>query len=192
MSNWQAIDLSRFNNTWWRPGRSLWVISLWRWIGLPLLRYLPCETYGERFFNAFRLQLLKWFGARIGKGVVIRSCEVYYPWNLEIGDHVWIGYESNFYTLVPIRLHNHTVVSQRAVLCTGSHNVNDPAFGLVVGEITVKQGAWVCANVFVGPGVTLHEGAVAAAGSVVVKDLPAMTICAGNPCRPVKPRELSA
>jgi len=189
-NDWRRIDYSKYDNSWWSPGRSMFVITLWRLFGLPLLKHLPCETWGDRFFSAIKIGLLRLFGAKIGRNVVIRSCEIYYPWNLETGDHVWIGYEANLLTLVPIRLGNHVTVSQRAFLCTGGHDVRDPHFGLVVGEITIKDGGWVGASAFVRPGVTLHEGAVAAAGSVVTKDLPAMTICAGNPCRPVKPRVL--
>lgn len=188
--DWRAIDLSRYNNRWWHPGRSAFVIALWRLFGLPLLKHLPCEAWFEPVLNAFKVWLLRRFGADIGKGCVIRACEIYYPWNLTMGDHVWIGYEANLYSLVPIRLGNHTVVSQRAFLCTGSHDATDPAFGLIVGEIILKDGAWVGAGCFIHPGVTLHEGAIAGAGSVVTRDLPPMTICAGNPCRPVKPRVL--
>ncbi len=189
--DWRAVDFSKYCNTWWTPGRSMFWISLWRLIGYPLMRHLPNETWFGGFFNSFKIWLLRRFGAKIGKGVVIRQVEVYYPWNLEIGDNVWIGYEANLYSLVKIRLGNNTCVSQRAFLCTGSHDVTDAAFGLIVGEITLKDAAWVAAGAFVGPGVTLHEGAVAAACSVVVKDLPAMTICGGNPAKPIKPRVIT-
>jgi len=188
--DWRDIDLTRFNNSWWKPGRGMVWITLWRLFGMPLVKHLPDETLGGELFNWLRLFILRLFGAKIGKGVVMRSCEVYYPWNLEIGDHVWIGYESNLYSLVKIRLGNNVCVSQRAFLCAGTHDPYEPTFGLMVGEIHLKDGAWVAAGAFVGPGVTLHEGAVAAAGSVVVKDLPAMTICGGNPAKPIKPRTI--
>ena len=191
--SFKDIDFSRYQNNNWNPGRSKFVILLWRLIGMPLIKHLPCctETYGERFFNFFRIFILKLFGAKIGKNVVIRACEVYFPWNLQIGNNVWIGFESNLYSLVPIYLGNNTCVSQRAFLCTGSHDVSDTRFSLLVGEIKVCDGAWVSANCFVGPGVTIEDGAVAAAGSVVVKNLPKMTICAGNPCKPKKDRIIS-
>jgi len=186
--DWRDVNYSRFNNSWWKPGRSLLVITLWRLFGMPMVKMLPCEVWGERFWDWLKLSILRLFGAKLGKGVVVRSCEIYYPWNLETGDNVWIGYESNLYTLVPIRLGNNVCVSQRAFLCTGTHDPYEPTFGLMVGEIHVKDGAWVGAGAFVGPGVTLHEGAIAAAGSVVVKDIPAMTIAGGNPAKPIKQR----
>jgi putative colanic acid biosynthesis acetyltransferase WcaF len=185
---WRDVDLSKYNNTWWHPGRGMLTISLWRWFGLWLLKHLPCETIGERFFNGLKVWLLRRFGAEIGAGAVVRSCEIYYPWNLRMGDNVWIGYDAYLYNIVPIRLGDNTCVSQRAFLCTGSHDPAEPTFGLIVGEIELKDAAWVAAGVFVGPGVTLHEGAVAGAGSVVTKDLPSMTLCGGVPARPIKPR----
>jgi len=189
--DWRDIDLSKYNNTWWKPGRGHFTFSMWRWFGMWFLKHLPCETYGNSFFNSFKIWLLRRFGAKVGKNVVIRSCEITYPWNLEIGDNVWIGYEANIYPLVPIRIGNNTCISQRAFLCTGGHDITEPTFGLVVGEITLKDGSWVGANAFVCPGVTLHEGAVAAAGSVVARDLPAMMICGGNPCKPIKQRVIT-
>ena len=184
---WRNVNLGAYKNSGWSPGRGVWTITLWRLFGYPLLKHLPCEVFNGRF-NSVKIVLLKMFGAKIGNGVVIRSCEIYYPWNLEIGDNVWIGYEANIYNLVPIRIGNNAVISQRAFLCTGSHDVAKSGFDLIVNGITIKDAAWVSANTFVGPGVTLNEGAVAAAGSVVVKDLPPMTICAGNPCKPIKKR----
>ncbi len=187
---WRDIDLSRYDDSWWDMGRSKLVVSLWRWIGMPLMQHLPCQTFFGQFFNDVRVWLLRAFGAKIGKNCVIRAVEVFLPWRLTMGDNCWVGYEANLYTLVPIRIGNNVCISQRAFLCTGGHDPYEPTFGLVIGEITVKDGAWVGASTFVGPGVTLHEGAVAAGGSVVVKDLPAMTICGGNPARPIKPRVL--
>ena len=188
---WQKVDLSKYSNTWWRPGRSQFTITLWRYLGMPLVKHIPSEVFPASLLNSIKIFILRLFGAKIGKNCVIRNCEVYYPWNLEIGDNVWIGYEANLYSLVPIKIGNNVCISQRAFLCTGSHDPYDPGFGLIVGEIVLKDASWVCAGSFVGPSVTLHEGAVAAAGSVVVKDLPEMTICAGNPCKPLKKRTLS-
>lgn len=59
-------------------------------------------------------------------------------------------------------------------------------------KIDIKDGAWIGAQVFVGPGVTVEVDAVATAGSVVTRNLPPEMICAGNPCVPTKPRWKSA
>jgi putative colanic acid biosynthesis acetyltransferase WcaF len=80
------------------------------------------------------------------------------------------------------------VVSQGAHLCAGTHDYEAPNFQLVTAPITIGARAWVCTEAFVGPGVTVGEGAVIGARAVATKDMPAWTVCAGNPCRPLKPR----
>ena len=187
----KKIDNSQYTNKWWSPGRGRLGIALWRGIGMPLFRLTPNEPYLESFWNDVKCSLLRCFGATIGEGVVIRStCEVYYPWNLEIADHAWIGYGSNLYSLVRIKIGSNACVSQNAFLCTGSHDPTDPYMGLIVGDIVVGEGAWVAASSFIHPGVTIGAGAVIAAGSVVTEDMPPMTICGGVPCKPIRRREL--
>ena len=189
--DWRDVNLAAYTNTWWEPGRSKWWIYLWRLTGFWIIKVIPCEVMFDGYLNRFKCWLLRRFGAKLGKNIVLRACEIYYPWNLEIGDNCWIGYESNFYSLVPIKIGANATVSQRAFLCVGGHDTTEVGFGLIVGPITVKDGAWVGAGTFVGPGVTLHEGAVAAAGSVVVKDIPSMEIWGGNPCKKIKDRQIN-
>jgi putative colanic acid biosynthesis acetyltransferase WcaF len=141
--------------------------------------------------HAPRRTLLRWFGARIGKGVVIRpSARFHYPWKVEIGDYSWIGSGVEFYSLDWIRVGNHCVISQNSYLCTGSHDLSDPAFGLQTAPITVENGAWVATDCFVGPGITIGANAVIGARSTVLADMPPQMICWGSPCRPYKPRSV--
>lgn len=190
--DWSRIDLSAFSSS-GRPSLRIRLLAiLWRMIGLPLLRNSPCGIPGGGYFNRFRAFWLRCFGARVGKGTVILPCEIHCPWNVQIGDYVWIGEGAWLYALAPIVIGNSVCVSQRASLCTGSHDLSDPAFGLVVGEIRLKDGCWVCAGALVAPGVTLHEGAVLGANGVAVRDLPAMTVWVGNPCRFLKQRRIRA
>jgi putative colanic acid biosynthesis acetyltransferase WcaF len=107
-----------------------------------------------------------------------------------VGDNCWLGEDSWLLNLAPIRLGSNVVISQRAFLCTGNHDWTDPAFGLLTKAIEVGNGAWIGANAFVSPGVTIGSHAVVAAGSVVTRDLPANMICAGNPCIPVRERRI--
>ena len=185
------IDNSHYTNSWWSPGRSRLWIFFWRACGMRLFRWIPNEPYLDRFWNEIKCSILRLFGATVGEGVVIRSsCEIYYPWNLDIGDYAWIGYGANLYSLVRIKIGDNACVSQNAFLCTGSHDTSDPYMGLIVGEIILGDGAWVCANSFILPGVTVGAGAVVAVGSVVTEDIPPWMIAGGVPCKPIKERVL--
>jgi len=92
------------------------------------------------------------------------------------------------YCVDKISLGRHVVVSQRSFLCTASHDVSDRRFRLVTAPIVLESRSWVAAEAFIGPGVTMSEGSVAAARAVVVKDVPAWTIVGGNPAREIGKR----
>ena len=100
--------------------------------------------------------------------------------------------DAELYSIAPIHLKERCVVSQGAYLCTGTHDYEDPNFQLVAAPIVVGVQAWVAAQAFVGPGVTIGDGTVVGARSVVTKSLPEWTVCAGHPCRPIKPRQFRA
>jgi len=132
---------------------------------------------------------LKFFGARIGKGVVIKPrVNIHFPWKLTIGDHAWIGEEVFLLNFEPIIIGRHCCISQRAFLCTGNHDYRQPSMPYRNRPITIEDGAWVGAQVFVSPGVTIGIDAVIAAGSVVTRSQPAYVVCSGNPCAVVRNR----
>lgn len=168
-------------------GRSAWFVQFW-WIVQSLFFHTsPQFLYGWRRF------LLRVFGARIGKGVLIRpSASVTYPWKLSIGDWSWVGDGVTLYTLGDIRIGECAVISQHSYLCTGSHDYTRITFDLYALPIVVESEAWVAAHVFIGPGVTVGHGAVVGASSVVLKDVPAQMICAGNPLKVLRPRPTQA
>ena len=132
--------------------------------------------------SRFKVALLRAFGAKIGDGVVIKPrVNVHFPWKLEVGDHAWIGEEVFILNFEPVRIGAQVCVSQRAFLCTGNHDYRDPQFTYRNAPITIGNGAWVGASVFVGPGVEIGDEAVLAAGSVVTRHVPANAVVAGNP-----------
>jgi putative colanic acid biosynthesis acetyltransferase WcaF len=136
-----------------------------------------------------KVALLRAFGAKIGTGVVIKPrVNVHFPWKLEVGDHAWIGEEVFILNFELVRIEANACVSQRAFLCTGNHDYRDPGFSYRNAPITIGEGAWVGASVFVGPGVAVGEESVLAAGSVVTRHVPANTIVGGNPAEPRGPR----
>jgi len=139
--------------------------------------------------DAWRCMVLRWWGAEIGPGCRIPpSVKVLQPWRLKLGANCLIGNNVDLYNFDWITIGEQTVVSQNTYVCTGSHDYTDPTFPLVFQPITIGSECWVAADVFVAPGVTIGDGTVVAARSVVVKDLPAWMVCAGHPCKPLKER----
>lgn len=138
--------------------------------------------------SSLRCALLRLFGARVGCGVIIRAkVNVTFPWRLSVGDHVWIGEGVLILSLAPVTLEDSVCISQRAFLCTGSHDARRPSFDLVTKPITIRRGAWVAAQVFVAPGTEIGSGAVVLAGSVVSKQVPPGVMVRGNPAVVVEP-----
>lgn len=164
-------------------GKPGWYEALWYLVKcLFFLSPLPWP-------RGVRVALLRLFGAKVGAGVVIKPrVNIHFPWKLEMGDHCWLGEEVFVLNFEPVRLGAHTCISQRAFLCGGNHDYRDPRFRYRNAPIVVEDGAWIGAQVFVGPGVVIGREAVVTAGSVVGMDLPAGMICSGNPCEPRKPR----
>jgi putative colanic acid biosynthesis acetyltransferase WcaF len=121
--------------------------------------------------------------------VVIKpQVKITFPWKLTIGDHVWLGEECWLLNLEQIAVGNNVCISQRAFLCTGSHNYKSPAFDLIVKPIMVEDGAWLGAGCWIGPGVRVGNHAVLTAGSVASEDLEPFGIYRGNPAVLVRSR----
>lgn len=163
-------------------GRVLWAL-VWG----TLFRWSPRILFGWRRF------LLRCFGAKIGKNSRISpSVRVWAPWNLTVGDEVAIAHDVDCYCVDRLTIGDHATVSQYSFLCTASHDISDPHMKLISAPIQIGGQSWVCAGVFVSPGVTIGEGAVAGAMSVVTRDVEPWTVVAGNPARFLKTRELSS
>jgi putative colanic acid biosynthesis acetyltransferase WcaF len=180
-------DLGKFSMPSDFRGRPTWYIQLWWIVHALFFRTSPQFMYG------YRRWLLRVFGAKIGDGVLVRpTVRVVYPWKLSIGDHSWIGDFAELYTLGPISVGRHAVVSQNVYLCTGSHDIRDPGFGITALPIIVEDEAWVAAGAFVFPGVTVGKGSVISARSVVRDSTEPYGVYAGHPAKRISWRKTSA
>lgn len=163
-----------------KVGRVAWGLVYWI-----LFRPSPVPLH------FWRRLLLRGFGGRIaGNAKVYPSARIWAPWNLTMERGSCLGPEVYCYSVGQVLLGVDTTVSFRTFLCTASHDIHDPARSLVVGPIRLERGAYVFADAFIGMNVTVGGGAVVAARAVVVRDVAAGDVVAGNPCRVVGTRRL--
>ena len=156
---------------------------LWHSVWLVLYRPTP------RPFHAWRCFLLRLFGAQLGNAVhPYPSARIWAPWNLEMGDHSCLSESVDCYCVDKIRIGSNTTISQYSFLCTASHDYTQEAMPLVSAPITIGERVWITADVFIGPGVTIGDGAVVTARSCVFSDLPPWMVSRGNPAVPLRPR----
>lgn len=179
------IDLSQFDNSDFERGASRATELAWILVRSTLFENGP---FG---LDTVRRRILARFGATVGPGGNCRrGVRVTFPWRLEVGANTWLGEDAWLLNLATIKIGDNVAVSQRAFLCTGNHDWSHPSLALLTAPIVVEEGAWIGAAAFVGPGVTIGSHCVVTAGSVVTRDLPAYTICSGNPCIPIRDRKI--
>ncbi len=152
------INLSKFDNASYARGAPRWKEALW-WLSRSLFfaPWFPIPS-------PVKVAVLRFFGAKIGTGVVIRSrVNITMPWRVEIGDHVWLGDEVLILSLDRVRIGSHVCISQRAFLCTGNHDFRKETFDLVTQPIEIGDSCWVGACAFVGPGAVVPAGSMVGA-----------------------------
>lgn len=178
------VDLSTYQNALSRQNqiaRFIWAI-VWNIFARPIPRSL---------FNGWKLFLLRLFGAKVHKkSVVYSSAKIYMPWNLEMEEYACLAPEVDCYNAAMVKIGKHTTVSQKSYLCTATHNIEKSNNPLVTKPIIIEDQAWIAADVFVGPGVTIGQGAVVGARAAVFKDVEAWTVVGGNPAKFIKKREI--
>jgi putative colanic acid biosynthesis acetyltransferase WcaF len=141
--------------------------------------------------SSLKVWLLKVFGAKIGKGVVIKpSVNIKYPWKLEIGDHSWIGEEVWIDNLSDVIIRNNVTLSQGALLLTGSHDHTREAFNFISFPIILEDGVWIGAKAVVFGGVTCKTHSILGINSVAETNLKPYLIYKGNPAIPVIERNI--
>lgn len=168
----------------WRPMENLkrvvWMISR------PVL-------FRASFHNwyGWRRLLLRTFGAKLGQRVRIRPTAIIeIPWNLDLADDVIVGDYAILYSLGKITVKRGAIISQYAHLCAGTHDYTTRRFPLLRPPIVIGEEAWIAADAFIGPGVTVGDRAVVGARATVVHDVPADQVVAGPSATLVKQRVL--
>ena len=167
------------------------VRTAWQIVWLLLYRPTP------KLFHSWRAFLLRLFGAKIGKPAYIYpSTKVWAPWNLVMGNHSTLADGVDCYCVAKITIGSYSTVSQYSFLCTASHDYSDPVIlerpqmPLVAAPIIIGDRVWITSDVFVGPGVTISDGAVVLARSSVFHDVAPWIVVAGNPAMFKKNRVL--
>jgi len=141
--------------------------------------------FSPKTFHSFRIIFLRLFGAKIGKYCrVYNKVKIWAPWNLIIENYVTIGDGVDVYNMAKIKIDSFSIISQRAFLCTGSHDYNSKNFPLYAKPIIIKKNTWICAEAFIHPGVTIEDGIVIGARSVVTRTLKKKwSVYTGNPAK---------
>ncbi len=184
MSNLET-NLSKYNNDWYNPGRNFFVRGLWYIINV-LFFISPLFP-----FNGAKKFILKIFGAKIEKGVVIKPrVNIKYPWKLSIGENTWIGENVWIDNLDTVEIGRNVSVSQGALLLCGNHNFKKTTFDLMIGKIILEDGVWVGAKSVVTGGVTCKSHSILAVGSVASSNTEPYGIYRGNPAIFVKKRTI--
>jgi putative colanic acid biosynthesis acetyltransferase WcaF len=171
-----SVNLAVYNNDWYNPGAPAWKRGIWFLVNC-LFFINPLNP-----LSGLKCKLLSLFGARIGKGVVIKpAVNIKYPWLLTVGDHVWIGENVWIDNLTNVAIGNHVTLSQGAMLLTGSHNYKKSTFDLMVNKIVLEDGVWIGAKAVVCPGVTCFSHSILSVGSVATSNLESYVIYQGVP-----------
>jgi putative colanic acid biosynthesis acetyltransferase WcaF len=178
-------DLSKFDNSWYKQP--------------PFFKNLLWFLTNSIFFNSFlpvpisvKSMIMRLFGAKIGKGVVIKPrVNIKYPWLLLVENYVWIGEGVWIDNLVEVQIGESACLSQGAMLLTGNHDYTLSSFDLRVGKIVIEAGAWIGSKAIVCPGVTCKSHSVLTVNSVATKDLEPYSIYQGNPAQFIKERTIS-
>ncbi|QDO93704.1 colanic acid biosynthesis acetyltransferase WcaF [Formosa sediminum] len=177
-------DLSTYNNAWYQPGGKLKRLC---WYFINVLFFInPLNPS-----SGLKVSLLRFFGAKIGSGVVIKpGVNIKYPWLLIVGDYTWIGENVWIDNLAQVTIGNHVCISQEAMLLCGNHNYKKTTFDLMLGEIILEEGAWVGAKSVVCPDVKIESHAILTVNSVATNTLKANYIYQGNPAKEIRKREI--
>ncbi len=186
MADLKQTDLSTYDNKAYKSGKNGLIRTLWYFTNV-LFFLNPLSPV-----STLKVFLLRLFGAKIGKGVVIKpSVNIKYPWRLKIGNHTWIGEKVWIDNLADVEIGDNCCLSQGAMLLCGNHNYKKTTFDLIIGNIILNNGVWIGANATVTSGIVCSSHIVLTVNSVLTQNTESYKIYSGNPAKPVKERQIS-
>jgi len=181
-----SVNLNLFTSTSFDKGASVFKQLIWIILNSLFLKN-PFIL-----FMQFKIFLLKIFGAKIGKGLVIKpSVNIKFPWKLEIGDYVWLGENIWIDNLDNVVIGNNVCISQGALLLTGNHDYKSISFDYKNAPIYIYDGVWIGAKSIVCPGVICNSHSILTVGSVATKNLDSFGIYQGIPASKIRERQLN-
>ena len=180
------VNLETFSTCNFKKGASRLKIVAWYFTNALLIRASWNPFMGIKIF------FLRLFGAKIGKGLVIKNnVNIKFPWKLTLGNHVWLGENAWIDNLDEVIIGNNVCISQGALLLTGNHDYTLSTFDYRNAPITIEDGVWIGAKTVVCPGVKVESHAILTVGSIATKDMEAYSIYQGNPARKIRTRKIN-
>ncbi|WP_394994203.1 WcaF family extracellular polysaccharide biosynthesis acetyltransferase [Emticicia sp.] len=182
-------DLSKYNNDWYKKS------NLTRGFLMSVLWFLVNNVFIKSYLLipvALKLMVLRLFGAKIGKNVMMKhGINIKYPWNLEIGNNVWLGECLWIDNLGKVKIGDNACLSQGSMLLSGNHDYSKETFDLMIKDIIIEEGVWIGAKAVVCGGVTCYSHSVLSVNSVATKNLESYSIYQGNPAQRIRERNIA-
>ena len=179
------VCLAAFDGSAFPKGAGILKATLWYFVNALVVR----ASWNP--FMGIKVMLLRLFGAKIGRGLVIKNnVTIKSPWNLVIGDDCWIGEDCWIDNLDKVTIGSNVCLSQGSLLLTGNHDYSIFSMPYRNAPIRIEDGAWVGAKTTVCPGVTVHRNAILTVGSIATKDMEANGIYQGNPAVKIRERKV--
>lgn len=157
----------------------------------PLMSNAWFKAWAKRFLQSRQLAKQAWAhailatrGAKIGNHSFLSDYRQIsgHIRLLTIGQDTFIG-RVELSVHAPLIIGNHVCINDGAKVLTASHDIRNPSWPTIAKPIIIEDYAWIATNSLILPGVTIQQGAVVAAGSVVTQDVPKGAVAAGNPAK---------
>lgn len=185
MINTPKVDLNSFSGSNFNKGANYITIIIWYFVNALFVR----ASWNP--FMGIKIWLLRLFGAKIGRGLVIKNnVTIKFPWKLTLGDNVWLGENCWIDNLDHVTIGSNVCISQGALLLTGNHDYTIYNMPYRNAPIRIEDGAWIGAKAVVCPGVTAHENSILTVGSIATKEMEKDGIYQGNPAQKIRERKI--